>query len=144
MFSKEKSNKEVVVKKYPYEQSAKAILAILKNGLYLYTNKLADREPFSGFVAVSKDEIKDYVKSDNTPDQKAIDRYVYKKKRIFLDQFIALKTLGFARQASTTSNASYVLTPYGIKMTQGLSLMDEVEKLGISYEEALKRINNNK
>lgn len=140
MFSKEKTTKEVVVKQYPYEQSAKAILAILKNGLYLYTNKLSEREPFSSFVAVTKDEIKDYTKPDGTSDKKAIDRYIYKKKRIFLDQFIALKTLGFARQASTTSNASYVLTPYGIKMTQGLSLMDEAEKSGLSYEEVLNKI----
>ena len=139
MFNHKKS-KEVVVKNYPYEQSAKSILSLLKNGGYYYSNGLADEQPFSSYIAVSRQEYEEYDNEDKTPNQKARERYAYKKRRIFLDQFIALKTLGFARQTSQTSSASYGLTPYGKQMVQGLAIVEEAEKLGLTYEEVLRRL----
>ena len=141
-FDNEPDKKNVVVKNFPYEKSAKSILSIMRNGGYHYSNGLADNTPFSSYIAVSSDEIKDYVDKNGSPDIKSRERYAYKKRRIFLDQFIALKTLGFAKQASKTSNASYTLTDYGKKMVQGLSIMEEAEKLGLSYEDILNKIKN--
>ena len=140
MFNKPDKSKQIVVKSYRYEDSSRSILNLLKNGQYYNSNGKADDAPFSHYIAVSTKEVEEYVKADGTPDYKARERYVHKKRRIFLDQFIALKLLGFAQQKNKTSSAEYGLTSYGIKMVQGLNIMEEAEKLGLSYEEVLKKI----
>lgn len=140
MFNKSSKPKQVVVKSFPYENSSRSILNLLKSGQYYNSNGKADDVPFSSYIAVSPKEVEEYIKADGSPDYKTRERYSHKKRRIFLDQFIALKLLGFAQQKNKTSSAEYGLTPYGVKMVQGLSIMEEAEKLGLSYEDILKKI----
>jgi hypothetical protein len=140
MFNKPGKTKQIVVKTYPYENSSRSILNLLKSGQYYNSNGKADDAPFSSYIAVSTKEVEEYVKADGTPDYKARERYIHKKRRIFLDQFIALKLLGFAQQKNKTSSAEYGLTSYGAKMVQGLSIMEEAEKLGLSYDDVLSKI----
>lgn len=142
MFNKPGKKKDVVVKTYPYESSSRSILNLLRTGQYYNSNGKAEDLPFSHYIAVSPKEVEEYVKEDGTPDYKARERYSHKKRRIFLDQFIALKLLGFAQQRNKTSSAEYGLTSFGLKMVQGLNIMEEAEKLGLTYEEVLSKIRN--
>lgn len=138
---KDKSNNKknrVVVKNYPYSETAKEIFNLLKDGNYHSTKNKADQMPFKYLLDIRPEETRDLLNADGEPDQKAINRYVFKKRRILLDQFTALKLLGFAGMKSKTSSATYALNKTGLNMLKGLAIMDEAQKRGLKFENLWK------
>lgn len=127
-------NSRIVVKNYPYDETARAIFDILKDGMYHSTKNRTEETPFNHLIAVEDSEIKNLLDENGNRDEKAVKRYIFKKKRILLDQFVALRLLGFASMKSKTSSATYALNRNGMNMLKGLAIMEEAQKRNVKFE----------
>ena len=124
----------MIVKNYPYRASARAIFELLKDGAYHNTKGKPDKPPFNEFIKTSNEELRLFATNDDgSLNIKLARRYSLKKRRVLLDQFMALKLLGFAETKGKTNASVYGLTEDGLNMLQGLAIIEEAKSRGETF-----------
>lgn len=138
--AKPRQRRKIIVKDFPYEQSARAIMAILQDGHFHSSHGIPEKQPFVQYKLVHDWEVADFIMPDGDPDADAVEIYKYKKRRIVLDQLGALKLLGLADMQERTMSSTYGFNAAGMQMIRGLLIMEEAAKHNLSFTQVWQKL----